>query len=157
MSRWPSWVKTQHITLFPRSSHNCFLWATLTYPTCWSRPTYFVSQKCCCLLDRRQEPRWWFHCLKLECATNRWLDQCEPSCCLKGADVFLNPFFKWASSTGGRDKCTEDKAGFAAWPSPKSSVCSPSVARRGSCYMMCSSWHSFLVERWHGCSSGIRR
>lgn len=82
---------------------------------------------------------------------NRWLDLClqvfqdRHLCCLKGANVFLNPFFKWSCP----DRWTEDKARLVAWPSPKSSVCSPYAARRGSCYMMCGSLHSFLVERWH--------
>lgn len=70
-------------------------------------------------------------------------------CCLRGADVFLNPFFKWPCCTVCPDRWTEDKARLAAWPFFKSSVCSPYAARRGSCYMMCSSLHSFLVERWH--------
>lgn len=39
----------------------------------------------------------------------------------------------------------------------KSSVCSPSVARRGSGSMMCGSRHSFLAERRHGRNGGIRR
>lgn len=70
-------------------------------------------------------------------------------CCLGGMDVFLNPFFKWLCCAACPDRWTEDKARLAAWPSPKSSVCSPYVTRRGSCYMMCSSLHSFLVERGH--------
>lgn len=36
VSGWPSRVKTQHITLFPRSSHSCWSSATLTYHTRWS-------------------------------------------------------------------------------------------------------------------------
>lgn len=158
MSGWPSCVKTQHITLFPRSSHSCSSSATFTHHTWWSCPTYFVSpQKFFCLLEGRRRRRWRFYCLQLECATNRWPAQCEASSCLEGPHVFLNPFFKWTSGTERRDRCTEDKARSAAWPSPKSSVCSSSAARRGSGYMMCSSWHSFLAERRDGCNGGIRR
>lgn len=91
----------------------------------------------------------------VESVENRWLDLClqvfleRHLCCLRGADVFLNPFFKWPCCTVCPDSWTEDKARLAAWPSLKSSVCSPYAARRGSSYMMCSCLHSFLVERWH--------
>lgn len=70
-------------------------------------------------------------------------------CCLEGADIFLNPFFKWSCCAARPDRWSEDKAGLEAGHSLKSSVCSPCATRSGSCYMMCRSLHSFLAERRH--------
>lgn len=45
-----------------------------------------------------------------ECAENRCLDLClqvswdGPLWCLPGADVFLNPFFKWSCCTACHDR-----------------------------------------------------
>lgn len=65
------------------------------------------------------------------------------TCCLVGVDIFLNPFFKWSH------RWSEDKARHAAWPFLKSSVCSLCQTRRGSCYTMDDSLHSFPSVRWH--------
>lgn len=87
-----------------------------------------------------------------ECAENRCLDLClqvswdGPLCCLLGADVFLNPFFKWSCCTACHDRWTEDKVGHVAWPSPKLSVCSLTHNKEG---IVCGCPHSFLVVRWY--------
>lgn len=122
------------------------------------RPEHCVTKYVPIYLSRGQES------LKLsvrallsngESAVNRWFDLClqvfwdRHWCCLEGAHVFINLFFKWSCCTVCPDRWTEDKAMLVAWPSSKSSVCSPYATRRGSCYMMCGSLHSFLVERWH--------
>lgn len=110
-----------------------------------------------------------FICLSANCllygvesAGNRCEDLClkvfrgSHLCSLEGVDVFLNHFFKWSCAVCP-DRWTEDKAKPSAWPSFKSSVCSPNGTRSGSCYMMCSSRHSFLLERRHWtCKEGAR-